>query len=217
MNRFFSWFSFLFLKPIVDWLLIKKVNGLENIPKRNFILVSNHTSYLDIIVDSYLCVPRKFHFIGQIDGWKGIMRLLMRAFYFLFGVIPLDRTNQRSKENVIKKAIEVLKKGNILILYPEGRRSLTGKIQEGKLGAAKIFLKTGVPILPAGLKGVFELAPPRGKFKIKRIVEINVGKPLSFNEEFRVAQNLSEDSPEYQKILEKITEKIMAELTRLSS
>jgi len=215
MNRIFSWFCKIFLKPIVDRLLIKRVQGLENIPRGNFILVSNHLSYLDIIVDSYLCVPRKFHFIGQIDGWKGIMKWLIRALYFLFGVIPLDRESEESRENTIKEAVKVLKKGNVLILYPEGRRSTNGQIQKGKLGTAKIFLKTGVPILPTAIKGTFELLPPHGKLKIKRIVEINVGRPLFFKEEFALAQNLNENSKEYQQILQNITDKVMEEISKL--
>ena len=72
MNPAISWFCKIFLKPIVDWLLIKEVKGLENIPTGPFILVSNHVSYLDIIINGYLCVPRKFHFIGQFDGFEGI-------------------------------------------------------------------------------------------------------------------------------------------------
>jgi len=216
MNKVLSWFCYIFLKPIVNWFLIKDVRGLENIPKGPFILVSNHVSYLDIIVDGYLCVPRRFHFIGQIDGWKGIMKWLIRALYFLCGVIPLDRQNDQSRENALKEAIKVLKRGNILVLYPEGRRSINGEVQEGKFGTAKIFLKTGVPIIPAGIKGTFDLFPPHGKLKIKRIVEINIGQPLFFNEELNMAQSLSENSSEYQQILEKITDKIMAELTKLT-
>ena len=217
MNIFASWFCKIFLKPIVNWFLIKEVRGLENIPRGNFILVSNHLSYLDIIVDGYLCVPRRFHFIGQIDGWKGIMKWLIRAFYFICGVIPLDRQSDESREKVLKEAIKVLKKGNVLVLYPEGRRSANGQIQEGKLGTAKIFLKTGIPILPAGLKGTFELLPPGGKLKIKRIVKISIGQPLYFKEEFIKAKNLNCDSEKYKEICQKITDKIMAEISNLAN
>jgi len=217
MNIFASWFCKIFLKPIVNWFLIKEVRGLENIPRGNFILVSNHLSYLDIIVDGYLCVPRRFHFIGQIDGWKGIMKWLIRAFYFICGVVPLDRQSDESREKVLKEAIKVLKKGNVLVLYPEGRRSANGQIQEGKLGTAKIFLKTGIPILPAGLKGTFELLPPGGKLKIKRIVKISIGQPLYFKEEFIKAKNLNCDSEKYKEICQKITDKIMAEISNLAN
>lgn len=218
MNKVISWFCKIFLKPIVDWLLIKEVRGWENIPMSSpFILVSNHTSYLDIIVDSYLCVPRRFHFIGQIDGWKGIMKWLIQVLYFVSGVIPLDRQSDESREKALKEAIKVLKKGNVLVLYPEGRRSTNGQLQEGKLGTAKIFLKTRIPIIPAGIKGTYELMPPHGKLKIKRVIKVNIGKPLFFNEEFTLSQNLQENSAEYQQVLEKITDKIMAEISNLTN
>jgi len=215
MNPLLSWFCKIFLKPIVTRLLIKEVKGLEGLPKTNFILVSNHQSYLDIIIDSYLCVPRRFHFIGQIVGWKGIMKWLIRTLYFLSGVIPLDRTSDESRENAIREAIKVLKKGDILVLYPEGRRSENGEIQEGKLGTARIFLKTGTPILPAALGGTFELFPPKGKLKIKRIVKINIGEPLYLREELKMAENLNENSPEHKEIVEKITDKIMDQINNL--
>ena len=215
MNPLLSWFCKIFLKPIVDKLLIKEVKGLENLPKTNFILVSNHQSYLDIIIDSYLCVPRRFHFIGQIEGFKIPLKWLIAALYFLSGVIPLNRKDEESRAGVVKSAIEVLEKGDTLIIYPEGARSRNGQIQEGKAGAARIFLKTGVPILPATIKGTFELLPPKGKLKIKRIVKINIGKPLYFKEEFEKAKRIEENSDEYKEILQKITDKIMEEVNKL--
>ncbi len=213
MNRVVSWLCKIFLKPIVSFFLIKEVRGRENIPQKNFILVSNHVSYLDIIIDGYLCVPGKFHFIGQIDGWKGVMKWLIRAIYFISGVIPLDRQSDRSREDALKKAIKILKKGNILVLYPEGRRSVNGEVQEGRFGVAKIFLETGVPILPAGIKGTFELMPPGGKLKIKKNVEVNIGKPLLLNERIGPGR----DPAEQRQILEKITDRIMEKLKELTS
>ena len=216
MNPIASWFCKIFLKPIVDWLLIKEVRGLKNIPRSPFILVSNHVSYLDIIIDSYLCVPKKFHFVGQIEGFKGVIKWLVRAVYFISGVIPLDRKDDQSRGKVLKEAIGVLKRGNILVLYPEGRRSTNGRVQQGKFGAARIFLKTGTPIVPAGIKGTFELMPPKGELKIRKIIKISIGQPLFFKEEFNLAQNLAENSTEYQQILERIIDKIMGELKQLT-
>lgn len=215
MNPLSSWFCKIFLQPLVHWLFIKEVKGWKNIPKRNFILVSNHQSYLDIIINSYLCVPRRFHFIGQIEGFKIPLKWLIASLYFFSGVIPLNRKNEQSREKVVKEAISVLKKGDILIIYPEGRRSTDGEIQEGKPGVAKFFLKTGVPILPAGIKGTFELFPPKGKLKIKRIIKINIGKTLFFKEELERAKKLEENSEEYQQILQKIINKTMEEINNL--
>jgi len=215
MNPLVSWFCKIFLAPLVKKLFLKDIKGLENIPKRNFILVSNHQSYLDVIINGYLCVPRRFHFIGQIEGFKIPLKWLIASLYFLSGVIPLNRRDERSREKVVKEAISVLKRGDILIIYPEGRRSTNGEIQEGKPGVAKIFLRTGIPILPAGIKGAFELFPPKGKLKIKRIIKINIGKPLFFKEELERAKKLEENSEEYRQILQKITNKTMEEITNL--
>jgi len=215
MNRAFSWFCKIFIKPIVNFLFIKEIQGIENIPKRNFILASNHQSYLDILIDGYLCVPRKFHFIGHIEGFKTFIKWLITAVYFLSGVIPLDRKNDQSKKTVVEKAIEILKKGDILIIYPEGRRSINGEIQKGKLGIAKIFLETGVPILPVGIKGAFELLPPKGKLNIKRIIKINIGQPLFFEKELSETKNLNEKTKEYKEILQEITKKVMIEINNL--
>lgn len=215
MNKVSSWFCKIFLKPIIDFLFIKEIRGIENIPKRNFILASNHQSYLDILINGRLCVPRKFHFIGHIEGFKIPIKWFIATIYFLSGVIPLDRKNDQSKKKVVGKAIEILKKGDILIIYPEGRRSINGEIQKGKFGIAKIFLKTGVPILPVGIKGAFELFPPKGKLNIKRIIKVNIGQLLFLKKELAEAKNLDESTKEYKEILQEITQKIMIEINNL--
>lgn len=220
MNKTSSWFCKIFLKPIVDKFLIKKVKGLENAPREgNFILVANHQSHLDHIATAYICIPRRFHMIGQVDRYNtGLVRVFRDLIYFITGVIPLNREIEESKKKAIEEAIKILKMGDILIIYPEGTRSRTGQIQEGKCGVAKIFLKTGIPILPVGIKSAFELLPPGRNFpKIKRSIEVNIGKPLYFKEEFKEVKNLNESSEEYREILQKITKKIMEEITNLIS
>jgi 1-acyl-sn-glycerol-3-phosphate acyltransferase len=218
MNRFVSWLCKIVIDPLTQGFFVKEIKGKENITnfKRNFILVSNHQSYLDVLVDGCLCLPRRFHFIGQIDGWRGVSKFLILGIYSICGVIPLDRKTQESRKKAMDKAIESLKKGDILVIYPEGTRSVDGKIQEGKFGVAKIFLKTSVPILPTGIKGSFELFPPKGKMKIKKIIKVNIGKPLFFERELKEAENLKENSKKYYALLQKITDKIMEEINNLT-
>jgi 1-acyl-sn-glycerol-3-phosphate acyltransferase len=211
----FSWLNKLSTIPLVKFLFVKEIKGLENIPKRNFILASNHQSYLDLYINGGVCAPKRFHFIGQIDNWKGLAGFFIKTYYKTGGVIPLDRKSEESRKIVIQKAIEVLEKGEILIMYPEGKRSVDGKLQQGKLGVAKIFLKTGAPILPVGIKGTFELLPPHGKLKLKKSAIVKIGKPLYFEKELKEAENLKEDSEEYLKILKKITSEIMSNIAGL--
>jgi len=211
-----QFFRFFFNLPIVLFtknFFIKEIEGKENFPRENFILASNHQDYLDIFVSGSICFPRKFHFIGQVDTWHGFRGTLVKTFYFLEGVIPLDRKNEKSKQEAVEKAVEILKKEGVLIIYPEGRRSRTGLVQKGKLGAAKIFLETGVPIVPMGIKkpvGFFGEKP-----EIKRNIEVKIGKPLYFREELEKATNLEKNSKEYFQLLEEITEKTMKEISNL--
>jgi 1-acyl-sn-glycerol-3-phosphate acyltransferase len=216
MGKILSWFCYLFLKPIVKLIWIKKVEGLENIPKQNFILASNHQSHWDQVINGYLCVPRKFTYLGQIDKYTGFEGFLRNFLYKIAGVIPIHRYDEESKKKALKECVERLKKGEILIMYPEGTRTKDGKLQEFKLGVAKIHLKSEVPILPVAIKGNFEIMPVGKAFpKFKKIVEIKVGKPLFFKEEIEKAKNLDCNSEEYKEICRKITQKLRKEIERL--
>jgi 1-acyl-sn-glycerol-3-phosphate acyltransferase len=101
-------------------------------------------------------------------------------------------------------------------MYPEGTRSKDGKIGEGKTGIAKIYLETGIPILPVAFKGNFDLMPVGKSFpKFKKIIKINVGKPLQFKKEFEIGRNLNPQSKEYKEICQKITKRVMEEIKKL--
>jgi len=217
MNRLVSWFCKIFIAPIVKFFLIKDIRGWENIPKTNFILVSNHQSHLDWIVNGFICVPQRFHFIGQTDQYTGPLKLGLYILYFIAGVIGLNRKSGISKKKAMKQAVEVLKKGDSLILYPEGTRTRTGKIGKGKYGTAKFFLETGVPILPAAIKGTFELLPPGGKLKVKKNIEINIGKLLYFKQEYEEVKKLDKDSEQYNLLLLKITDIMMEKIASLKA
>ncbi|OQX00745.1 hypothetical protein BWK69_00830 [Candidatus Parcubacteria bacterium A4] len=217
MNFIMSWFCKLCVKPIVDALLIKEVKGLENIPKKeNFILMANHQSHMDEMVAGYVCVPRAFHFIGQVDSYSGLTKVLLYFLYFIAGVIHLNRKSEESKKKSLEESINYLKKGHCLIIYPEGTRTRTGEIGEGRWGTAKLYLRTGVPILPVGIKGTHELMPPKsGKIKIRRSVYLNIGQPLVFEKELAEAEKIECGTEEYKQICRRITEKVMAEIKNL--
>ena len=149
--------------------------------------------------------------------YTGISGIARDILYFMAGVIRLNRKSIESKKKAVNQAIDVLKKGDTLILYPEGTRTRTGAIGKGKRGTAKFFLETGTPILPMAINGTFNLMPPGGKLKIRKIVKINIGAPLYFEQELTEAKNLSKDSEEYNQLLVKITDKVMEEIIALKS
>jgi 1-acyl-sn-glycerol-3-phosphate acyltransferase len=217
MNRTFSLLCKIFAKPLIDAAIIKKISGKKNLPAGNFILAANHQSNLDHVVLGCVCFPRSFKFIGQIDGHKGLNNFLVKLFYSLTGVIILDRQNDDSKRIVLEQAAEFAKKGDIIGLYPEGTRSRTGHIGKAKTGVAKIFLDTGLPIVPIAVKGTFDLMPPHGKLKIKKLVEIIIGQPLYFKKELRLAKGLSFEDEKYKDLCQKITDKVMNEISNLAN
>lgn len=216
MNRTISYFCKIFLAPIATVLFIKGVQGKNNFPKHNFILASNHQSYLDIVISCYVCVPRRFVFIGQIDKGRGILGAMRDGLYYIGGVIRLNRFCEVSKKQAIDSAKDHLLSGYSLIIYPEGKRSLDGKIQKGKWGTAKLFLQTGVPIVPARIDGSYELFPPKGKMKVKRNITMVIGKPLELECYFEKAKNLDVDSEEYKNICIEVTDKLMEAIGSLS-
>lgn len=215
MNRLVSLFCKIFLSPLIKKLFIKEIRGFDNIPKKNFILAANHQSHLDELAAGFLCLPKRYHFIGQTDQYRGLAKAALYLLYFIAGVIPLNRKSKDSKKKAIRTAVESLKKGDSLIIYPEGTRTRTGLIGKGRTGAARIFLESGVPVLPVGIAGTFQLLPPRGKLKIKKIVRINIGSPLHFEREYQRAKKLNKDSPEYKALLVQITDIIMNKIKKL--
>jgi 1-acyl-sn-glycerol-3-phosphate acyltransferase len=215
MNKFLSLLAKIFLAPIVKAALIKETRGWENLPQTNFILAPNHQSYLDIIACGYLCVPRKFTFIGQIDKGRGVAGFLRDLVYSLAGVIPLNRKDEESKKQAFAKAVKAIKKGYSLVIYPEGKRSETGEVQKGKWGIAKLFLQTGVPVVPLGISGAFEVMPPHGKVKIKRMIKLNVGKPVFFKDALEKSKGLDIESEEYKNLCINITDRIMEKIKKL--
>jgi len=211
-----SFFCKIIFGPLLLLFLIKKISGKKHLKQKgNFILAPNHQSYLDILVSGYACLPKNFTFIGQVDKGKGLIGFLRNAIYSAAEIIPLDRNKKESKELAVISAIDRLKKGYSLVIYPEGRRTMDGKVQKGKTGIARIFLETGVPIIPMGINGAFEIYPPKGKLKIKRNIEMRIGEPLYFKEEFEKAKSIDKDSEEYKNICIKITDKVMEEISKL--
>jgi len=216
MNRVVSGFCRVTLKPLIDWCLIKEVRGLENIPKSNFILAANHQSHLDQICTGYLCVPRRFHMLGQTDQYRGLPKLLLYLTYFLAGVIPVNRKSKQSRSRAFQEAVKALKMGDIVVLYPEGTRTRTGQFQRAYSGVAKLHLTTGAPILPVAIDGTFELMPPGRAFpRVKKILKITVGAPLYFREEIEGAKPFDCQSLEYKTISQKIADEVMERIKEL--
>ena len=187
-------------------LWIKKVNGLENVPRKGqFIIAANHESYMDhlIIASTFISyVDRKIHFLAKKEHFNNIVK---KAWHNYAGAIPLDR--QAGGKEALKWAVQALKKGKIIAIHPEGTRSLTGNLQKGKTGVVRLALAAKVPVLPVGLIGTFEILP-KGKYIPKlRKATMSIGKPIYFDKYYnkRITK----------KMLREITTSMMKEIAKL--
>jgi 1-acyl-sn-glycerol-3-phosphate acyltransferase len=138
---------------------------------------------------------------------------LLKTFLDHYGCIPVyvekQKNAKRKNKKAFQKAKEYLGLGEIVGVFPEGRRSLDGKLKKAKLGAAKLALSAKVPVIPIGIIGSYELFPKGKKFpKLKKSVIVNIGKPIYFNKYY----GKDDDN----KALENVTRKIMQEIGKLS-
>jgi len=170
---------------IVQWALrvVLKITGTkitvigeDNIPDETALFVGNHRSFFDIVI-AYTHCKRLTGFVakdslGKIPG----LRVWMRLLYCLF----LDRNDIKQGMKIILQAIEYVKQGVSMWIFPEGTRN-TGEelsLLPFKEGSFKIALKTGCPIVPVAINNsaeIFENHLPKLK---KTHVVIEYGKPI---------------------------------------
>ena len=156
-----------------------QVSGLENLPLRGpFILCSNHQSYFDPII-MVSVVPRSimenYFAVGTSDIFgKGFMRRLARWLR----VIVVDP--DANLVPAMRAGAFGLRQGRVLVLYPEGERSIDGTPRMFKKGAAILSIHLQVPIVPVAIDGFYE-AWPRGKNFFQKLAPLTIvfGKPIA--------------------------------------
>jgi long-chain acyl-CoA synthetase len=154
-----------------------RVSGLEKLPKQGpYIISSNHESYLDPVVMASVLpwtVFRNLFAVGTSDIFgSGLMRRLARWLR----VIVVDP--DANLISAMRAGAFGLRHGRILILYPEGERSIDGTPRTFKKGAAILSIHLQVPIVPVAIEG-FHDAWPRGKpFQKFTPLEIQFGDPI---------------------------------------
>jgi 1-acyl-sn-glycerol-3-phosphate acyltransferase len=84
--------------------------------------------------------------------------------------------------SALKTVIKLVKAGNCTIVFPEGSRTLDGKLQPAQPGLGLIIAKTLVPVVPMRIFGAHEAFPPGAKFPKPHPITIVVGEPLHFSE-----------------------------------
>jgi 1-acyl-sn-glycerol-3-phosphate acyltransferase len=129
----------------------------EHVPSTGpLIVVANHRSFMDSIFLA-LVVHRPVRFLAKAEYFDDRRTAwLFRAL----GQIPVRRGSPGGAKRALDEACKVLEAGGVVGLYPEGTRSRDGRLHAGNLGAARLSVLTGAPILPVGLIGTEAVQSP---------------------------------------------------------
>lgn len=154
-----------------------RVIGLEHIPLAGGVLiVANHSSNIDALL-GWAAVHRRRRMWGvaKVELWQ---RPLLRYCMYAIGGIPVHRGV--ADRTFIRTVLDLLARGEVVGLFPEGTRTLDGKLQPAQPGIALLALKSGVPVVPLALIGTYEMMPP-GRSKLHRVpLKAVFGPPIQF-------------------------------------
>ena len=93
----------------------------------------------------------------------------------------MDRSGGRASQAALDKGLEVLKRGDLFGIYPEGTRSPDGRLYRGKTGIARLALESGAPIIPVAMVGTNKSQPIGKRLPRPERIGVIVGKPLDFS------------------------------------
>ena len=175
-GRMQLWCARFWAKMLCLWMGMRvKVSGLENLdPSQNYIFVSNHLSYADTPV-LLANIPANFRFMAKASLFK---IPFLGHHLRVAGHIPVETDNPRDAVRSMNEAGRIVRESKIsVLLFPEGGRS-RGESTDFKGGAAFVALKSGVPVVPVGLRGTMEIMP-RGSSVIRSgEVQVRFGEPI---------------------------------------
>ncbi len=154
-----------------------KAMGLENVPSEGGVLVcANHVSYID--PPAVGCpLARKVHFMAKAELFK---IPILGGMITSYGAFPVHRGT--ADRQALRQAIDLLRSGNVVAMFPEGKRSLDGNLLPAESGIGMIAKNAGVPVVPAALINTNKLLRPHTWWLAFSHVRVVYGKPLDLSD-----------------------------------
>lgn len=155
-----------------------EIEGLENVPESGpVIIVPNHQSALDPLLLQGVC-PRMIATMTKSTQFASpVFRFLLRSGE----AFPVRR--YKVDPQAVRTLFRKLDEGFATCLYPEGERSWDGTLQPLRRGAIRTLLRAGVPIIPVGIEGMYDVWPRwRGVPRLGLPVTLRFGKPIHLGE-----------------------------------
>ncbi|MCA2184518.1 lysophospholipid acyltransferase family protein [Nonomuraea cavernae] len=164
--------------PLAHVMCRPHISGATHVPRTGpAILAANHLSVLDSFLLPAL-LPRHVTFAAKNEYFSG--NPVSGWFMRLGGSLPTDRDSAHAAQSMLDAAADLLERGELFGIHPEGTRSPDGRLYRGKIGVAWLALKTGAPVLPVALSGTEKVLPVGAKVPRPASIGIRIGAPLTF-------------------------------------
>jgi 1-acyl-sn-glycerol-3-phosphate acyltransferase len=154
------------LAPLCRLLYRPVVQGADGVPRRGpVILAANHRAAVDTAAIA-LTAGRPVSFLGKAEYFTGhgLRGRALAAFLRALGYVPVDRGNAKAGLAALHAARAVHDAGGAFAIYPEGTRSLDGRLHRGHTGVATLALDTGAVVVPVALVGTERVQPIGARF-----------------------------------------------------
>lgn len=168
-----------FIAPLARAIYRPRVEGRENVPRTGpVIFASNHLSFIDSVAIP-VASPRPVHFLAKSSYFE---KWASRQFFTAIGAIAVERGAGQAALDALDQQRALLEDGRAVALYPEGTRSLDGRLYKGRTGVAFLALQTGAPVVPVGLIGTDKVMPVGAKVPTtKERITVRFGEPLDLS------------------------------------
>jgi len=189
-------------------LLVRlRVEHADRLPEEGpAIVVANHVSFFDSVLLMF-ALPRPVAFLGKAEYTDNP---ITNWLFCGAGMIPVRRESPGDLPRAFDEVAEVLRRGEVIGVFPEGTRSRDGLLHRGHVGAAHLALTTGAPLVPVGINGTDRVLPTGARLvRPFRHATIAVGEPIRVSTRgYTKSTNRSR---------REVTDLFMAEIRRLCS
>lgn len=163
------WGLYWIVRIVLSLYFRVRVYGMENLPREGaLIVIANHRSGFDPPMVGAL-LPRPVHFMTKVELFS--YPLLPIVFKYV-QAYPVRRG--RADRQAIRHSLDILRRGEVILLFPEGHRTETGDLQEARSGVVYLSQKSGCQLLPIGISG---------DYGFRRTIRYVVGKPFTIDPE----------------------------------
>ncbi|NMP22453.1 lysophospholipid acyltransferase family protein [Sulfobacillus harzensis] len=172
------WALYWAVRVVLSLYFRVRVYGLERVPREGpLIVIANHRSGFDPPMVGAL-MPRPVHFMTKVELFS--YPLLPLVFKYV-QAYPVRRG--RPDRQAIRHSLDILRRGEVILLFPEGHRTETGDLQEARSGVVYLAQKTACQLIPIGISG---------EYRFRRTIRYVVGEPFTIDPQMsrREAQTL---------------------------